>query len=67
MGCCQNRDRCCSIWRIVQSSLGIFIGISTAFVFYHSYGNVQAAGWALTSGNNLYGIHPSLGISTIVF
>lgn len=50
MGCCQNRDRCCSIWRIVQSSLGIFIGISTAFVFYHNFHNAQAAGWALASG-----------------
>ena len=53
MGCCGDRKRCCSIWRIVQSAIGIFVGVSTAFVFYHNYGNAQAAGWAFISGKQM--------------
>ena len=51
MGC--KSEGCCSVWRIVQSALGIFLGLLSGGVFYWQYGNYQAAGWAFASGKYL--------------
>lgn len=48
MGC--KSESCCSVWRIVQSVLGILVGLLSFSVFFWQYGNNQAAAWAFTSG-----------------
>ena len=50
MTCCDSRTRCCSYWRIIQSCLGIFAGLSAGYVFYKNYGALEAAVWAIISG-----------------
>ena len=50
MTCCDSRTRCCSYWRMIQSSLGIFAGLSAGYVFYKNYGALEAAVWAIISG-----------------
>lgn len=51
MTCCGSEARCCSYWRIIISSLGIFAGVSASYVFYKNYGALEAAVWAIISGS----------------
>lgn len=47
MGCVN--EGCCSVWRIVQSVLGILLGLLSGTAFFWQYGNYQAAAWAFAS------------------
>jgi len=51
MGCVN--EGCCSVWRIVQSVLGILLGLLSGTAFFWQYGNYQAAAWAFASGKYL--------------